>query len=140
MARNESTEDDSASNVGPWIGRLSGPERSAFAATFAGWMLDGMVFSLVFPTLIALWHITKGQAGLLSTATLLVSSLGGWLAGILADRFGLTENFEQLLLTRSLQGLGFGQCRSRTSRARRAVNAPRSEHPLPSLDQALISS
>jgi MFS family permease len=88
MATNESTEDDSASNVGPWIGRLSRQERSAFVATFAGWMLDGMdvmVFSLVLPTLIALWHITKGQAGLLSTATLLVSSLGGWLAFLLTD-------------------------------------------------------
>jgi hypothetical protein len=51
MATNESTEDDSASNVGPWIGRLSRQERSAFVATFAGGMLDGMdvmVFSLKF--------------------------------------------------------------------------------------------
>lgn len=63
MAKNESTEDDSASNVGPWIGRLSGPERSGFVATFAGWMPDGMdvmVFSLLLPALIALWHISRG--------------------------------------------------------------------------------
>lgn len=114
-----------------WIGQLSSQERAAFVATFAGWTLDGMdvmVYSLVLPTLIAEWHITKGQAGLLSTAALLISSLGGWLAGILADRYGrvrllkltvlwfsvftflsgFTQNFHQLLLTRSLQGLGFG--------------------------------
>src|SRR5260370_34074186 len=74
-----------------WIRQLSGPERAAFVATFGGWMLDGMdvmVYSLVLPTLLAEWHISKGQAGLLSTVTLLLSSLGGWLAGILADRVG----------------------------------------------------
>jgi MFS family permease len=114
-----------------WIGQLSAPERAAFIATFGGWMLDGMdvmVYSLVLPTLLLEWHITKGQAGLLSTATLLLSSLGGWLAGILADRVGrvrmlkltifwfafftflsgFTRDFEQLLVVRGLQGLGFG--------------------------------
>jgi len=114
-----------------WIRQLSAPERAAFVATFGGWMLDGMdvmVYSLVLPTLLLEWHITKGQAGLLSTSTLLLSSLGGWLAGILADRVGrvrmlkltifwfafftflsgFTQNFEQLLVVRGLQGLGFG--------------------------------
>ena len=113
------------------IRQLSAPERAAFVATFGGWMLDGMdvmVYSLVLPTLLLEWHITKGQAGLLSTSTLLLSSLGGWLAGILADRVGrvrmlkltifwfafftflsgFTQNFEQLLVVRGLQGLGFG--------------------------------
>jgi MFS family permease len=116
---------------GLWIRQLSAPERAAFIATFGGWMLDGMdvmVYSLVLPTLLLEWHISKGQAGLLSTSTLLLSSLGGWLAGILADRVGrvrilkltifwfafftflsgFTRNFEQLLVVRSLQGLGFG--------------------------------
>jgi MFS family permease len=76
---------------GWWICRLSGRERSALTATLGGWMLDGMdvmIYSLVLPTLLLEWHITQGQAGLLSTATLLLSSLGGWLAGILADRVG----------------------------------------------------
>jgi len=69
---------------GLWIRQLSGHERSAFIATFGGWMLDGMdvmVYSLVLPTLLAEWHISKGQAGLLSTVTLLLSSLGGWFGG-----------------------------------------------------------
>src|SRR6201986_1930304 len=114
-----------------WIRQLSAPERAAFVATFGGWMLDGMdvmVYSLVLPTIMVTFHISKGQAGLLSTATLLLSSLGGWLAGILADRFGrvqvlkltifwfafftflsgFTQNFSQLLAVRGLQGLGFG--------------------------------
>jgi MFS family permease len=114
-----------------WIQKLTSRERSALFATFAGWTLDGMdvmVYSFVVPSLIAAWHITRGQAGMLATATLLVSSAGGWLAGVLADRFGrvrvlkltilwfafftflsgFTNNFEQLLVVRGLQGLGFG--------------------------------
>src|SRR5450755_2321168 len=115
----------------PWILDLTAPERSTLVATFGGWALDGMdvmVYSFVIPTLIAAWHITKGQAGMLGTAALLISALGGWLAGLLADRFGrvrvlqitilwfafftflsgFTNSFWQLLMTRGLQGLGFG--------------------------------
>ena len=87
-----------------------------------------MVYSFVLPTLIVLWHMSKGQAGLLGTSALLLSSLGGWLAGLAADRFGrvkilqltilwfafftflsgFANNFTQLLVFRGLQGLGFG--------------------------------
>ena len=114
-----------------WIFQLTSQERSTLFATFGGWALDGMdvmVYSFVIPSLIAAWHITKGQAGLLGTATLLISAVGGWLAGLLADRFGrarilqitilwfaiatflsgFTNSFWQLLITRGLQGLGFG--------------------------------
>ena len=115
----------------PWFTHLSAKERSTLAATFAGWMLDGMdvmVYSFVLPTLVALWHISKGEAGLLGTSALLLSSLGGWLAGLAADRFGrvrvlqltilwfafftflsgFANGFTQLLIFRGLQGLGFG--------------------------------
>ena len=74
-----------------WITQLTFNERSTLVATFAGWMLDGMdvmVYSLVLPTLISVWHISKGEAGLLGTSALLLSSLGGWLAGLAADRSG----------------------------------------------------
>ena len=116
---------------GAWFAQLNSKERSALAATFAGWMLDGMdvmVYSFVLPTLIVLWHISKGEAGLLGTSALLLSSLGGWLAGLAADRFGrvkvlqltilwfafftflsgFANGFTQLLVFRGLQGLGFG--------------------------------
>ena len=75
----------------PWILDLTPAERSTLIATFGGWALDGMdvmVYSFVIPTLIAAWHISKGQAGMLGTAALLISAVGGWLAGLLADRFG----------------------------------------------------
>src|SRR5258708_35444458 len=114
-----------------WITHLNGKERSTLVATFTGWMLDGMdvmVYSFVLPTLISLWHISKGEAGLLGTSALLLSSLGGWLAGLAADRFGrvkvlqltilwfafftflsgFAHGFTQLLIFRGLQGLGFG--------------------------------
>lgn len=114
-----------------WFTQLTDPERSTLTATFAGWMLDGMdvmVYSFVLPTLITLWHISKGDAGFLGTSTLLLSAVGGWLAGLGADRFGrvrvlqitilwfaiftflsgFTNDFTQLLIVRGLQGLGFG--------------------------------
>jgi MFS family permease len=114
-----------------WLAQLNQKERSTLFATFSGWMLDGMdvmVYSFVLPSLIVLWHISKGQAGLLGTSTLLLSSVGGWLAGLAADRFGrvkilqltilwfafftflsgFTNTFNQLFVVRGLQGLGFG--------------------------------
>ena len=114
-----------------WVFELNPKERSTLVATFSGWMLDGMdvmVYSFVLPTLIVLWHISKGQAGLLGTSTLLLSSVGGWLAGLAADRYGrvkvlqitilwfalftflsgFTTSFDQLFIIRGLQGLGFG--------------------------------
>ena len=114
-----------------WFTQLHANERSTLIATFAGWMLDGMdvmVYSFVLPSLILLWHISKEKAGLLGTSALVLSSLGGWLAGLAADRIGrvrvlqitilwfavftflsgFTNSFTQLLTVRSLQGLGFG--------------------------------
>lgn len=114
-----------------WIFHLTPPERNTLIATFGGWALDGMdvmAYTFVIPSLIAAWQISKGQAGLLAAAALLVSAVGGWLAGLLADRYGrarvlqitiawfafftflsgFTNSFWQLLATRSLQGLGFG--------------------------------
>ena len=90
--------------------------------------MDVQLYSFVIPTLIAIWGITRAQAGALGTAALLVSAVGGWLAGWLADRCGrvrtlqvailwfavftflsgLAQNFEQLFAARALMGLGFG--------------------------------
>lgn len=115
----------------PFLSALTATETGALVATFAGWSLDGMdvmAYSFVVPTLIALWHLTKGQAGLLGTSALIVSALGGWLAGLAADRYGrvrvlqltilwfafftflsgFAHSFPELLIARALQGLGFG--------------------------------
>lgn len=114
-----------------WFTGLNVRERRTFWACFTGWALDAMdvqLYALVMPTLITLWGISRAQAGTLGTAALLFSSAGGLLAGILADRYGraailkftivwfalftflsgFTHSYGQLLVTRSLQGLGFG--------------------------------
>jgi len=114
-----------------WLFQLTKQQRSTLLATFGGWALDGMdvmAYTFVIPSLIAAWQISKGQAGILAAVSLLVSSVGGWVAGLLADRFGrarvlqltiawfafftflsgFTHSFWQLMLMRALQGLGFG--------------------------------
>ena len=114
-----------------WFSSMKVRERRTFWACFTGWALDAMdvqMYAVVMPTLIAIWGLSQSEAGTLGTAALLFSSVGGWLAGILADRFGraavlrltivwfafftflsgFTQSFEQLLFTRSMQGLGFG--------------------------------
>ncbi len=114
-----------------WFTELSSTERLTFWACFWGWALDAMdvqLYAVAMSTLIALWSLTKSQAGLLSTTALIVSAIGGWLAGVLADKIGrtrvlqitilwysiftalsgFTNSFGQLMAVRSLQGLGFG--------------------------------
>jgi MFS family permease len=114
-----------------WLTELGPREQRACAACAGGWALDAMdvqLYSFVIPALIATWGISRGQAGELATAALLVSALGGWLAGWLADRWGrvfilqlailwfagftflsgLAQNFQQLFAARALMGLGFG--------------------------------
>src|ERR1041385_4780665 len=74
-----------------WFTSMNDRERRTFAASFSGWALDAMdvqIYAVVMPTLIGLWHMSQAQAGTLGTAALLFSSVGGWFAGILADRFG----------------------------------------------------
>ncbi|HEY8872476.1 MAG TPA: MFS transporter, partial [Stellaceae bacterium] len=114
-----------------WFRDLTAKERSTMFACFGGWSLDAFdvqMYSFVIPTVIAVWGLTRGEAGLIGTVTLLVSSLGGWFSGTLADRFGrvkmlqvtilwysiftflcaFAQNFEQLFILRALHGFGFG--------------------------------
>jgi MFS family permease len=106
-------------------------ERRTFWACASGWALDGMdfmIYPLVIGTIITLWKVDAGTAGLAGTVTLLSSAVGGWLGGYLADRIGrvktlqltilwfsffslvcaVVQNFDQLLIARALLGLGFG--------------------------------
>ncbi len=90
--------------------------------------MDFMIYPLVIGSIIALWKVNAGTAGLAGTVTLLASAIGGWLAGYLADRIGrvrtlqltilwfsffslvcaFVQDFNQLLVARALLGLGFG--------------------------------
>ncbi|MER7846085.1 MFS transporter [Kitasatospora sp. NPDC096077] len=114
-----------------WYRSTSPAGRRAFWTTFGGWALEGadaQIYGLVLPTLTSLWHLTGGQGGLASSATLISTALGGWLAGAASDRWdrvavlrftiawyavatalvGFADDFPSLLTLRCLQGLGFG--------------------------------
>ncbi|HEX5454156.1 MAG TPA: MFS transporter [Stellaceae bacterium] len=114
-----------------WLRELNSKERQTMGACFGGWSLDAFdvqMYSFVIPTVIAVWGLSRGEAGLIGTVTLLISSFGGWFAGSLSDRFGrvrmlqitilwyavftflcgFAQNFEQLFILRALHGLGFG--------------------------------
>jgi MFS family permease len=114
-----------------WYRNLGSSERRTFWSCFGGWALDAFdvqVYSFTIPTLIAIWGISNAQAGQLGTVTLLLSAFGGWITGMLSDRYGrvrmlqitilvfavftflsgFTQNFGQLFVCRALQGLGFG--------------------------------
>ncbi len=110
---------------------MTQPERRTFWGCWTGWTLDGMdfmLYPLVIGTVMAVWSVDRGTAGLAVTVTLLSSAVGGWLAGYLSDRIGrvrtlqitilwfslftllcaFAQDFTQLMIFRALLGLGFG--------------------------------
>jgi MFS family permease len=107
------------------------PERRTMLACALGYALDGLdftIYTLVLGSVIALWHVDRGAAGLTVSATLLCSAVGGWAAGYVSDHIGrvravqvtvlwfalfsllsaFAQNFMQLALARALLGFGFG--------------------------------
>lgn len=114
-----------------WYSELSTTEKRTIWACWAGWVLDAMdlmIYAMVMPVLIKLWSMTNQEAGLLATSALVSSAIGGWITGMLCDRIGrirmlqicilwfafftaisgLTNSPTQLLIVRTLQGMGFG--------------------------------
>ena len=114
-----------------WYREISKGERRTFWACFGGWALDAFdvqLFAVLIPTLIAVFGISKAEAGLLGGLTLAAAAAGGWAGGALADRFGrvwalqvtilffslatfasaFAQSYGQLLVVKGLQGLGFG--------------------------------
>src|SRR4051794_19268346 len=114
-----------------WYRDITRTERVTFWTCLGGWALDALdvqMFSLVIPALVATWHVSNTEAGLVGGVTLVTSAMGGWLGGALSDRIGrvralqvtvlwfalatfiaaFTQSFEQLLVTKAIQGFGFG--------------------------------
>ncbi|MEU4656981.1 MFS transporter [Streptomyces sp. NPDC023723] len=114
-----------------WLRALGPRGRRAFAGAFGGYALDSydyFTLPLSMVALAAYFGLDSGQTGLFTTVTLVVSAVGGALAGVLADRIGRVKallltvityavftvacgfapNYETLLVFRALQGLGFG--------------------------------
>ena len=103
----------------------------ALIAAAAGWMLDAfdvMLYALVIPSVIAEFGLSKGQAGLLGSVTLLAAAGGGIAFGFISDRYGrtralmgsvliysiatalcgLSQNLWQLMAFRTILGIGMG--------------------------------
>ncbi len=114
-----------------WLKDTTRVERKTLGAAFAGYATDAfdyMIYTMLIPTLLAIWGMTRVQAGSIATVAMVTSAIGGWAAGVLADKYGrvrilqltvlwfsfftflsgFTNSYEQLLITRALQGLGFG--------------------------------
>ena len=114
-----------------WLRALGPRGRRAFAGAFGGYALDSydyFTLPLSMVALAAYFGLDSGQTGLFTTVTLVVSAIGGALAGVFADRVGRVKalmitvityaiftvacgfapNYETLLVFRALQGLGFG--------------------------------
>ncbi|WP_405837992.1 MFS transporter [Streptomyces sp. NBC_01518] len=124
----ELTADDGAL---AWLRALGPNGRRAFAGAFGGYALDSydyFTLPLSMVALAAYFGLNSGQTGLFTTVTLVVSAVGGAIAGVFADRVGRVKalmitvityavftvacgfapNYETLLVFRALQGLGFG--------------------------------
>ncbi|MFM9373538.1 MFS transporter [Streptomyces sp. Da 82-17] len=114
-----------------WLRALGPRGRRAFGGAFGGYALDSYDYFTLPLSMVAIsayFALDSGQTGLFTTVTLVVSAVGGALAGVLADRVGrvralmltvityavftvacgFAPNYETLLLFRALQGLGFG--------------------------------
>ncbi|MCA0406154.1 MAG: MFS transporter [Proteobacteria bacterium] len=114
-----------------WLKETTQNERKALTAAFAGYGVDAfdfMIYTFLIPTLITVLAMSKSQAGYIATATLVSSAVGGWAAGVLADKFGrvrilqftvlwfsfftflcgFSNSYEFLFFARVMQGIGFG--------------------------------
>ena len=75
----------------PWYRQITGEQWRAFFATFFGWLLDGFDFTIMTFILIDIQNsftVDRALAGALGTVTLLFRLVGGFAAGIAADRWG----------------------------------------------------
>ncbi|MEU5435941.1 MFS transporter [Streptomyces sp. NPDC020719] len=120
-------------STGPfgWLRALGPRGRRAFGGAFGGYALDSYDYFTLPLSMVAIgayFGLDHGQTGLLTTVTLVVSAVGGALAGILADRIGRVKalmitvityavftvacgfapTYETLMVFRALQGFGFG--------------------------------
>ncbi|MFF4213543.1 MFS transporter [Streptomyces sp. NPDC001796] len=130
-ARSGPGERDADDGALGWLRALGPRGRRAFAGAFGGYALDSYDYFTLPLSMVALaahFGLNSGQTGLFTTVTLVVSAVGGAVAGVVADRVGRVKalmitvvtyavftvacgfapTYETLLVFRALQGLGFG--------------------------------
>jgi MFS family permease len=114
-----------------WYRDADKKTRRVFWTCSAGWAMDsadGLVYQYLIPLLIIGLGMTLTEAGTIASASYFAAAIGGWLGGWLCDRFGrarilqitilwfsffsfasgFAQSYEQLLVIRVLQGIGFG--------------------------------
>ncbi|MBT2187468.1 MFS transporter [Sphingobium nicotianae] len=114
-----------------WYKEADRKTRRVFWTCSAGWALDSadsVVYSFLTPLLMAGLGMTLTQASSIASANFFSAAVGGWLGGWLCDRFGrarilqltiawfsffsfasgFAHSYEQMLIIRVLQGIGFG--------------------------------
>lgn len=114
-----------------WYHEASARVKRVFWTCSAAWALDSMdalVYSFMIPALMVAFGMTLLEAQTINTANFVSAAIGGWVGGLLCDRFGrarllqvtilwfsifsflsgFAQNYEQLMFFRVLQGLGFG--------------------------------
>ncbi len=114
-----------------WYRESDRKTRRVFWTCGAGWAMDtadGLVYQYLIPVLMVAFGMTLAQAGYIASANYIAAGIGGWLGGWLSDRYGrarilqltilwfsvfsflsgFATSYEQLLVARVLQGIGFG--------------------------------
>lgn len=114
-----------------WYGAMTSLQTKTFWAAFGGWALNSLdffIFMFALPAIVVALDMTRPQAMHIGTATLVASAIGGWVAGIAADRYGrvkvlqitilwfavfgllcaLVQDYYQLMVCRVLMGFGLG--------------------------------
>jgi MFS family permease len=114
-----------------WYHQATARVKRVFWTCSAAWALDSMdalVYSFMIPTLMMAFGMNLVEAQAINTANFVSAAVGGWIGGLLCDRFGrarllqitilwfsffsflsgFAQSYEQLFVIRVLQGLGFG--------------------------------
>ncbi len=83
-----------------WFGELNAKERRTLGACLGGWVLeafDVQMYSFVIPTVIALWGLSRSEAGFIGTVKLLIVT-GRVVSGTLAYHFGRVRMLQITIL------------------------------------------
>jgi len=114
-----------------WYKESDKKTRRVFWTCFSAWTLDSadaLVYPFLIPLIMVGLGLTLTEATSIASANFFAAAIGGWVGGWLCDRIGrartlqltiawfsffafasgFAQNYEQLLVLRILQGLGFG--------------------------------
>jgi MFS family permease len=99
----------SAASTIPWYRTVTREQWRVLMAAKFGWMLDAMdfmLYTMAIGQLRSYFGFGDDTAGMLGTATLVMSGVGGAIFGYVADRFGRTRALMWTILIFSLASLG----------------------------------